>query len=81
MAEVELLQPLVELPQSHRARLVEVEPLPADSPLWTREDVYVTPHVAALSRPDDVARVFAVNLDRYLRGEPLLYEVDWGKGY
>ena len=58
----------------------ETEPLPADSPLWARDDVYVTPHVAALSRPDDVARVFAANLDRYLRGEPLLYEVDWGKG-
>ena len=55
------------------------EPLPADSPLWARDDVFVTPHVAALSRPDDVARVFAANLDRYLRGEPL-YEVDWGKG-
>ena len=31
--------------------------------------------------PDDVAKVFAANLDRYFRGEPLLYEVDWGKGY
>ena len=59
----------------------EVEPLPAASPLWDREDVHVTPHVAALSRPEDVATVFAANLDRYFRGEPLLYEVDWGKGY
>ena len=59
----------------------ETEPLPAASPLWAREDCYVTPHVAALSRPDDVAKVFAANLDRYFRGEPLLYEVDWGKGY
>ena len=50
----------------------EVEPLPADSPLWARDDVYVTPHVAALSRPEDVAKVFAANLDRYFRGEPLL---------
>ena len=59
----------------------ETEPLPADSPLWRRDDVFVTPHVAALSRPEDVAKVFAANLDRYSRGEPLLYEVDWGKGY
>lgn len=59
----------------------EVEPLPATSPLWSRGDVFVTPHVAAFSRPDDVARVFAANLDRHFRGEPLLYEVDWGKGY
>ena len=59
----------------------ETEPLPADSPLWARDDVFVTPHVAALSRPEDVATVFAANLDRYFRGEPLLYEVDWGKGY
>jgi len=59
----------------------ETEPLPADSPLWARDDVFVTPHVAALSRPEDVAKVFAANLDRYFRSEPLLYEVDWGKGY
>ena len=59
----------------------ETEPLPAASPLWARDDVFVTPHVAALSRPEDVAKVFAANLDRYFRGEPLLYEVDWGKGY
>ena len=59
----------------------EKEPLPNASPLWFRDDVFVTPHVAAFSRTDDVARVFAANLDRHFRGEPLMYEVDWEKGY
>ena len=57
------------------------EPLPAASPLWAHPGVRVTPHVAALSTPGDVARVFAENLDRYLRGAELLYPVDWDAGY
>ena len=27
----------------------EVEPLPADSPLWEIENCYITPHIAAIS--------------------------------
>lgn len=57
------------------------EPLAATSPLWRHACVTVTPHVAALSRPDDVADVFARNLERFLEGGDLLYGVDWGKGY
>jgi len=51
----------------------EAEPLPADSPLWDREDVLVTPHMAG-STPHYWARaadVFVANLERYRAGEPL----------
>ena len=51
----------------------EAEPLPADSPLWEREDVLVTPHMAG-STPHYWARaadVFVANLERYRAGEPL----------
>jgi hypothetical protein len=41
----------------------------------------VTPHVAALSLPGDVALVFCDNLDRWTREEELRYVVDWEKGY
>ena len=57
------------------------EPLPASSPLWAHDGVRITPHVAALSTPRDVASVFAENLDRFLGGRELLYGVDWAKGY
>ncbi|MBB6098097.1 phosphoglycerate dehydrogenase-like enzyme [Deinobacterium chartae] len=51
----------------------EVEPLPADSPLWDAPNLRLTPHCSYRS-PAIRARVveeFAANLERYLRGEPL----------
>jgi phosphoglycerate dehydrogenase-like enzyme len=59
----------------------EVEPLPASSPLWGHPKVIVTPHVSAVSFPDDVAAVFAENLERYTTGRDLLHAVAWEKGY
>lgn len=51
----------------------EAEPLPADSPLWDRDDVIVTPHVAG--RSDGFGRRFAglflENYDRRRAGEEL----------
>jgi phosphoglycerate dehydrogenase-like enzyme len=51
----------------------EVEPLPADHPLWGMENVIITPHVAGAS-PRIAERHLAVLLDnvgRFARGEPL----------
>jgi phosphoglycerate dehydrogenase-like enzyme len=50
-----------------------VEPLPADSPLWGNPRVTVTPHAAGggEGRYARAAQVFAANLARYVRGEPL----------
>lgn len=59
------------------------EPLPADSPLWGMENAILTPHIAGMT-PHYHARaadVFEENLRRYLAGEPLLNQVDWGEGY
>lgn len=55
----------------------ESEPLPRESPLWRREDVILSPHVAGFSlRYDERAvKLFAANLRRYLDGEPLYNEV------
>ncbi len=52
----------------------EEEPLPDDSPLWRMENVILSPHISAFStRYDDRAvELFATNLGRYLRDEPLL---------
>jgi phosphoglycerate dehydrogenase-like enzyme len=59
----------------------EVEPLPAESPLWTLPDVIVTPHIAGPYAVDHVSAVFAENYRRLRAGEPLLPLVDRERGY
>jgi phosphoglycerate dehydrogenase-like enzyme len=56
----------------------ETEPLPPDHPLWTRENVILTPHVAGTS-PRIAERHLGVlleNVRRFTAGEPLLNVVD-----
>ncbi|MFN0199453.1 MAG: D-2-hydroxyacid dehydrogenase [Planctomycetaceae bacterium] len=56
----------------------EIEPLPVGHPLWTMENVIITPHVAAAS-PRIAERHFAVvkeNIRRFAAGEPLTNLVD-----
>ncbi|OLZ42145.1 hydroxyacid dehydrogenase [Natrinema saccharevitans] len=51
----------------------EEEPLPESSPLWARDDVLVTPHMAG-STPhywERCADVFLRNYDRFRDGDPL----------
>lgn len=57
------------------------EPLPKSSPLWTVRNCIITPHVAAMSYPTDIVEVFLKNLKRYMAGKPLLYQLDFDKGY
>lgn len=57
------------------------EPLPRDHPFWDHPRVFVTPHIAAETRPDSAARVVAENLRRLRTGEPLLHLVDRSAGY
>ena len=61
----------------------EQEPLPAESPLWSMENVLVTPHMAGF-RPDHwdaVVELFAENLRRYEAGRELLNIVNKKAGY
>ena len=61
----------------------EREPLPADSPLWSLENLLITPHTAGLT--DKLwhrhYELFSDNLRRYLAGQPLRFVVDKHKGY
>ena len=59
------------------------EPLPPDSPLWEMPNVIVSPHYAGqTNRYDERAMaIFLDNLDRYVRGEPLINVVDKLLGY
>ena len=58
--------------------MFEIEPLPADHPLWGFPNVILTPHVAGYS-PRIAERHLAVlveNVRRFAAGEPLLNVVD-----
>jgi phosphoglycerate dehydrogenase-like enzyme len=59
------------------------EPLPRNSLLWSMPTVLISPHVGGVSdmTRDCVACFFAVNLTRYLDGQPLLNEVRRAAGY
>jgi len=57
------------------------EPLPHDSPLWELPNVFITPHNAATSFPEDIVGIFAENYRRFLQKEPLLHVVDFELGY
>lgn len=61
----------------------ETEPLSADHPLWTAENVILTPHMSgdASGWKQRLAEVFADNARRYFRGEPLVNVVDKKLGF
>lgn len=61
----------------------EVEPLPADSPLWSMEHVILTPHVAAMSPYylERAIKLFIENLTKYMHSTDMLNIIDKEKGY
>ncbi len=61
----------------------EVEPLPSDHLFWGMENVLLIPHDSHSSPyiGDRVVDIFCRNLDHYVRGEPLEFVCDPGKGY
>jgi phosphoglycerate dehydrogenase-like enzyme len=61
----------------------EREPLPEDSPLWTMENVIVSPHVCGdvAGWEEEVVALFVDNLGRFVRNEPLRNLVDTAAGF
>lgn len=61
----------------------EQEPLPPDSPLWSLDNVVISPHVAdsVADWQSRFAAHFGDNLERWLRGAPLTHVVDPARGY
>jgi D-3-phosphoglycerate dehydrogenase len=59
------------------------EPLPPDSPLWSVENLLLSPHASAgtLGLNEGRRAVLAENLRRYLAGEPFLYVCDKKAGF
>ena len=59
------------------------EPLPPDHPLWDAPNLLITPHTSGFRRDhwDAATALFADNLRRFERGEPLINVVDQEAGY
>jgi phosphoglycerate dehydrogenase-like enzyme len=59
------------------------EPLPPDSPLWSRPNVLITPHVSATTPRywQREAELMLDNVGRYFQGQPLRNVVDVAAGY
>ena len=63
--------------------VTDPEPLPAESPLWSMENVLITAHYAGCSPHyhDRIYDIFLANLHRYRAGEDLQNVVDKRLGY
>ena len=63
--------------------VVPTEPLPDDHPLWSMDNVVLTPHTAGASPAREGRSVdqFIDNLARFRAGRPLLGAFDRRKGY
>ncbi|GIU80101.1 MAG: 2-hydroxyacid dehydrogenase [Bryobacteraceae bacterium] len=59
------------------------EPLPADHPFWSMENVLLSPHCADNTPTwlDEAMQLFVENFERYVKGEPLKNIVDKEAGY
>ena len=65
--------------------VTEEEPLPENSPLWSLENLIITPHVSGghhlPATVDRIVDICAENLRAFLRGEKLKNVVDFSTGY
>jgi phosphoglycerate dehydrogenase-like enzyme len=63
--------------------VTDPEPLPEGHPLWTCENVVITPHIAGRSDKDRARMVGTIkeNIRRFVEGRQLVNIVDKSKGY
>lgn len=63
--------------------VTEVEPLPADNPLWDAPNLLITPHTAGASTEKELrcVQIFKDNLLAFSKGEPLKNVIDKQRGY
>lgn len=57
------------------------EPLTEEHSFWSHKSITITPHIAALSFPEQVVEIFAENYQRWRDGFSLINQVDVDKGY
>jgi phosphoglycerate dehydrogenase-like enzyme len=59
------------------------EPLPPENPLWSFDNVFITPHTSGISERiwRRETELLMDNLERWFKGEPLRNRVDLARGY
>jgi glyoxylate/hydroxypyruvate reductase len=57
------------------------EPLPAENPLWTHPNVHITPHISAVTTPEEGVACFVDTLKNLDENKPLRNKVNIDKGY
>jgi glyoxylate/hydroxypyruvate reductase A len=57
------------------------EPLPQDHALWGLDNVIITPHIAAITRPDTAAEYVLRNIKRLEAGQTAENQLDLKRGY
>ncbi|WP_234494971.1 D-2-hydroxyacid dehydrogenase [Vibrio maritimus] len=57
------------------------EPISQECPYWSNPNVTVTPHIAAISFPEQVVEIFAENYLRWRDGFQLQNLIDFERGY
>jgi glyoxylate/hydroxypyruvate reductase A len=59
---------------------MQKEPMPVEHPFWSHPKIVITPHVSGWN-VDDAIVTIASNYRRIVANQPLLFEVDRGRGY
>ncbi len=67
------------------ADVMEIEPLPADNPLWKQPNMVITPHISGgFHLPvtlENIVEISFSNFAAFLQGEALRNEIDFTTGY
>ena len=82
LVEADLLVALQK--KSLKAAVLDVfahEPLDTSHPFWHMDNVYITQHTAAESKPQDIARIFIQNYALFTRGQALHGQLDFSQAY
>ncbi len=58
-----------------------VEPPPGDSPMWDHPSVFITPHIAVVTKLEAAVPQIVENFKRLKKSQPLLNLIDRGRGY
>ena len=59
----------------------ENEPLNEKNLLWDMENVFITPHISAVSFPNQIVNIFYNNYLKFINNKPIDYIIDLSKGY
>ena len=61
--------------------VLQQEPAPPDHPFWEHPQIWLTPHIAAMTQPESAFGVLLDNIRRHQRNESMLGEVDRKRCY